>query len=151
MIIIRTKSKPLKKPSKLKRLQWKLEQYWQNIKDFFNPKNEWLYEDIPNHYMENDELIKMVLFKTLVNYVEVEKGLTHFEWKEGDGPIYKGIIEDCYEAITKTIPRIRKTLDGVPIPHEDNWKIYAELEETLESFEQKICESIVKIRGVLWT
>lgn len=151
MIIIRTKAKPVKEPSKLKCLQWKLEQYCQNIKDFFNPKNEWFYEDIPNHYMENDDLIKTVLFKTLVSYVEVEKGLTHFEWSEGNGPLYKEIIEDCYEAITKTIPETRKVLDEISIPHEDNWKLYVELEDKLKNVEQQVCEAIVKIRGVLWT
>lgn len=151
MNIIRTTS-PRKEPSKLKCLWWKIERKWQNICDFFNPKNEWFYEDIPNSYRDIDELIKIVLFKSLVNYVEVEKGLEHFEWSEKDGPMYKQLIQDCYKTIKVTIPELQKIMDGVVYPWtEDQWKVYSKASDKLEKLEQSTCETIVKIRGVLWT
>jgi len=152
MNIIRTVAEPLKKPSKLKCFWWKLERKWQNICDFFNPKNEWFYEDIPNHYVENNDLIKIVLYKTLVSYVEVEKGLQHSDWSEGDAPSYKELIEACYEGITVTLPELQKIMDSVHYPWtEDEWRLYSDTSDEFDKTEQLICETIVKIRGVLWT
>jgi hypothetical protein len=150
-IIIKTNSEPRKEPSKLKCFWWKIERKWQNICDFFNPKNKWFYQDIPNSYRDLDELLKIVLFKSLVSYVEVEKGLEHSDWSEGDGPMYKQLIESCYKSIKVTIPQFQKLMDETDIYDKEQWKIYSDASDMHDHLEQLTCETIVRIRGVLWT
>ena len=58
MIIIKRKVEPTKEPSRLKCLWWKIKGYWQNIKDFFNPKNEWFYERVFDTYLREIGKIK---------------------------------------------------------------------------------------------
>jgi hypothetical protein len=152
MKIIRSTVKR-KEPSKLKVIWWRIERRWQGLCDILNPRNKWLTRVIPNYYTENDHLIELVLFKILVNYVEVEKGLTHFEWTLRDGePNYKQLIENCYRDITVTIPNDEKKVKDILINHKDeDFKIYIDADDALSKLKQDTCETIVKIMRVLWT
>lgn len=142
-----------REPNKLKVIWQRMRYKWQALCDALNPKNKWLTKIIPNHYVENDQLIELVLFKVLVSYVEVEEGLTHFEWTVEDGELnYKQLIEDCYRNITVTIPAAQEKLNAMPIgsTYEDT-KSYIDADDDLEKLKQDTCETIVKIMGVLWT
>ncbi len=141
------------KISKIKLIWWWIERHWNIFENFLNPKNKWLTKIIPNHYTENDKLIELVLFKILVNYVEVEKGLTYFEWTVNDNePNYKQLIKNCYETITGTIPNIEKSLKNMKVGDTiKDCKSYMEVDDALEKLKQDTCETIVKIMGVLWT
>jgi hypothetical protein len=140
-----------KEPSKLKIIWWKVERKWQALCDVVNPKNKWLTKVIPNYYTENDHLIELVLFKILVNYVEVEKGLTHFEWAVKDGELeYKHLIEDCYRAITVTIPNTQERVDAM-LNTDEAVGLYIDADDALTKLKQDTCETIVKIMRVLWT
>lgn len=142
-----------KKPSKLKVIWWRIGWKWQALCDVINPKNKWLTKIIPNHYVENDQLIQLVLFKILVSYVEVEKGLTHFEWTVSDGELnYKEMIENCYQNITVTIPDAEAKLKNMSIGNTfDEIELYSNADDALAKLRQYTCETIVQIMGVLWT
>lgn len=59
---------------------------WYNIKCFFKPKQEWLTDIIPDTHCDKVELIPSLLFKCLVQYVEVEM---QNDWTHGIGYTYE--------------------------------------------------------------
>ena len=63
-------------------------QFWYDlhykVKCFFNPKQEWLTDVIPDTYCDKVELIPRLLFACLVDYVEVECKQDHVHDLEHD-------------------------------------------------------------------
>jgi hypothetical protein len=74
---------------------------WLSIKEFFSPKQRWLIKKIPNHWMDKPELIQLVLFETLIDYVENEEGLKdQFDFSED---LQAGYIEQEYVDNVKAV------------------------------------------------
>lgn len=51
-----------------------------NIKCFFFPRQRWLTKVIPNDWMDKPNLIDLVLFTSLEDFIEKEKGFETVEW-----------------------------------------------------------------------
>jgi hypothetical protein len=92
---------------------------WWSIRDFFNPKQEWLLRNVPNHWCDKVELIPLVMFEMLIHFVEDEKGLDgiwgpHYEendtWRSIREPVRKE-LEDAYNYIKTDRPLLQKALD----------------------------------------
>ena len=72
-----------------------------NINCFFNPKQEWLTDVIPDTFCDKVELIPRLLFKCLEHYVEVERkqGFVHdlgYDWAEElkDGSVTQDYVNN---------------------------------------------------------
>lgn len=49
------------------------------IRDWFNPQQRWLTRAIPREYTDKSELVPLVLFAILINFVEEEDGLAQLD------------------------------------------------------------------------
>lgn len=58
--------------------------WYKQVSSRLNPRQKWLTKTIPRTYCDKVELIPQLLFTCLVNYVEVEEGLSHLDtdWTE---------------------------------------------------------------------
>jgi hypothetical protein len=98
---------------------WWKEQFY-NIRDWFNPRQKWLIKKIPNHFCDKVELIPIILFEILVNFVEDEEGLESIwgerytgeseDWRLIREPIRKE-LEEIYDYIKNIRPQLQKELD----------------------------------------
>ena len=138
---------------------WRMK--WCEIRDWFNPKQEWLYDKIPNHWCDKVELTWICLSEMLIHFVEVEDGLesiwgerymddpyTSQAYMESREPVRKE-LEEIYEYIKTDRPQLHnelensypKPLDGgdlfdhvVPIVEEDG--------KTVKAYQMKSVEEI---------
>jgi len=69
-----------------------------NIRDYFFPKNKWLFKKIGNHYCDAYGLVDIILFEILVHFVEVDKGLDSI-WNDElyADDLEKGYITEEYK------------------------------------------------------
>lgn len=147
--------------------------FWKNLKyeirDFFFPRQRWLMKNVSNHWCDKVELIPIVLFEILVNFVEEEMGIVSWDWQEEVNLGYTSQeyadkvkqvekeIYDVYNYIKVTRPKLQKALDNSypPIGTEGSYKeLYAEtcsLETKLEDLDEWAMNSIIKNRQYLWT
>lgn len=62
--------------------------FWKDIKDhverFFFPRQRWLTKKISNQWCDKDELIRLLLFECLVDYVEGEKCFEVLSWDSAE-------------------------------------------------------------------
>lgn len=104
--------------------------FWKNIKTniscFFFPRQRWLTKKIPNQWCDKVELIRLVLFECLVDYVEGEKCFERLSWDDEEYKQYgirgeyifkekeklKGIIVNAYNYIKIERPKLEKDLDA---------------------------------------
>lgn len=151
-------------------MKYKIERIITNIKTFFNPRQKWLIKKIPNHWMDKDGLIELVLFECLIHYVEQEVGLQDkLDWDE---ELKNGFISEEYVANVKSIdgrlreaydyvkyerPKLQKALDD-SYPEFDAKGTYEELYGETNRLEQEICskdtkamQTIVELRQYMWT
>jgi hypothetical protein len=85
---------------------WWREQFWK-VRDYFNPRQKWLVKVIPKTYTDKVELVPLILFEILINFVEDEEGLDSIWSVEHINDPY---ISEDYRAIREPI---RKELDEV--------------------------------------
>jgi len=124
---------------------------WLSIKEFFSPKQRWLTKKIPNHWMDKPELIQLVLFETLIDYVENEEGLKdQFDFSEDLQAGYIGQeYVDNVKAVDGELRRVynyikneRKTLE-----ESYDYRVYEEMDKK----DMEAMTTIVKYSGYLWT
>jgi hypothetical protein len=125
---------------------------WLSIKDLFSPKQRWLTKKIPNHWMDKPELIQLVLFETLIDYVENEEGLKdQFDFSED---LQAGYIDQKYidnvKAVDGELRRVYNYIKNERQTLEENWDSYKDLQE-LERRDLEAMTTIVKYSGYLWT
>ena len=82
---------------------------WADIKYFFNPRQKWLTKKIPNHWCDKDELIRIVIFECLVDFVDGEKCFEVICWGENEedlkhyGENWQQVVQEKQEEKTKII------------------------------------------------
>lgn len=65
-------------------IQYDFREYKWAIYNFFRSSQHWLIKQIPRNYQDKPELIELLLFAILVDYVETEGGLKDidYDWSE---------------------------------------------------------------------
>ena len=152
---------------------------WTDIKCFFNPRQKWLTKKIPNHWCDKVELIRIVLFESLVHYVDEEKCFDVLAWDEEDiegcdlnlktffneKRERKAKILKCYDYITKQRPQLSADLDKaypefdiddmLQIRKTMNYlETYGEvnrIEALIEKLDNETISTILELRERLWT
>lgn len=124
---------------------------WSSIKDFFFPKQRWLTNKIPNHWMDKPELIQLVLFEILIDYVENEEGLQDqidFSAELAAGHIDQQYIDNV-KAVDGELRRVYNYIKNERKALEENynWKVY----EDMDKKDMDAMATIVKYSGYLWT
>jgi len=158
--------------------------FWSDLKykirDFFFPRQKWLTNCIPTNYTENDDLVEIILFKILQEFVEVEIGKKELfdpdrwknennEWTENQRK-FEEELKKHYVLLTQTLPELQKKEDeewekippfslneitsGKWIANNSYKKTYNGVdlaEKNKEDLKNKICEFVVKNRHLMWT
>jgi hypothetical protein len=72
-------------------------QYWK-IRSIFIDRNRWLRKEIPRTWCDKVELLPRIIFATLVDFVEKEKGLCQLDmdWAQelADGHVTQSYVDD---------------------------------------------------------
>lgn len=124
---------------------------------YFRPRQQWLVDKLPRQFCDKVELIPLVLFEILVNFVEDEEGLEGIwgdrylndEYSEDYRIIREPIrkeLEEIYEYIKKDRPELEKQLDlSYPKPL-DGGNFFDHITEVGEDgkkmYQMKSCEQI---------
>jgi len=98
---------------------------WYMFRDWFCPRQKWLIQKIPNHWIDKDTLWEICILEGIKHYVEQDSGLG---WEEGDyeksqnDPEYPEWqkkfdkeVKENYELIVRKLPALEKEL-------EEEWK-----------------------------
>jgi len=124
---------------------------WSSIKEFFSPKQSWLIKKIPNHWMDKPELIQLVLFETLIDYVENEEGLKdQFDFSEDLRAGYIGQeYVDNVKAVDGELRRVYNYIKNERQALEESYdyRVYDEMDKK----DMEAMTTIVKYSGYLWT
>lgn len=127
-------------------------------------KQKWLINSIPTKKVDNNDLVKTILFKVVTNFIENEKGLEKVLWDQDEG--HKKVLEELmkiYEWITEHRPLliniINQMEDNFPKieEHDSLWKFVnnnhigeiIKLKEKLLETDQNILKDIINIREYL--
>lgn len=125
-------------------------------------RQKWLTDKLKGEWMDKDRIIEIVLFESLIHYVEKEDDLVFDEknWAR---------LRDAGHTRQDTIDEIRKRYQELnqayhylknerpALQHQvDNWegtniKEFEALEGSLLSKDTEIMNTIVKYRGYLWS
>lgn len=141
---------------KLTNIYWWKNQYY-NLCAWINPRQKWLTKKIPNRFCDKVELIPLVLFEILVNFVEDEDGLESIwgnrylneEYSEDYRKIREPIrkeLEEIYEYIKTDRARLEKELDESYPKAINGGDLFDHLEEDdsngKKMYKLKSCEEI---------
>lgn len=149
---------------------------WQSVKDFFNPRQKWLTKVIPNHWCDKTELVPLLLFTILIDFVEKENGLDQLtvDWDSERTFVSQeyidavmtnyGELKDAYYYVKHERPNLQKAhLDSYPDidlsngrfstkePYEVAYRENNRLEKELQDKDMKAMMTIVKHYEILWT
>jgi hypothetical protein len=158
---------------------WYWNQLWWNIKCFFNPRQKWLLKKIPNHWCDKVDLIRIVLFESLVHYVDGEKCFDVLAWEEedieGSDLNWKTLLNEkqerkakilkCYDYITKQRPQLSIDLDKAypefdiddmlqvrkTINYLETYGEVIRIEALIEKLDKETLSTILELRETLWT
>jgi hypothetical protein len=160
---------------------WYWNQLWYNIKCFFNPRQRWLIKKIPNHWCDKVELIRIVLFECLVDFVDGEKCFEVLCWGENEedykhyGENWQQKVQEkqeekakilkCYDYITKQRPQLSIDLDKAypefdiddmlqvrkTINYLDTYGEVIRIEALIEKLDKETLSTILELRERLWT
>lgn len=109
------------KKLKYKMFWWEL---WWSIRDYFNPRQKWLFKKIGNSWKDKDQIIRETLFECLIHFVEEEKGLNGIWCEEYYGEAnlsekyieerkkVRDVLEYCYNYVKNERSIMEKGLDG---------------------------------------
>lgn len=161
---------------------WTSRYFWTEFKygisSFFNPRQKWLTSKIPKTYSDKVELLRIVCFECIVNFVEKEKCFEHINWESDEGhSIAASEIQKSYDMVKVEIPELEKLLEGsyknskvniLNMLEKDEGSNYynirkflpeeqkefnerLELSNKIETLTQEACMLIMKNRNYLWT
>lgn len=141
-------------------------------------RQKWLTDVIPDEWCDKVELVPLLLFTVLIDFVEGEKGTDQLnvDWSED---IAKGYItqeyvdsltaiyteiQDAYEYVKNERPILLKAFeDSFPdviiddkgirthLPYEEAYRENNRLEALLEKKDYDAMHAVIKHVGVLWT
>ena len=154
---------------------------WVDIKCLFNPRQKWLTKKIPNHWCDKVELIRIVLFECLVDFVDGEKCFEVLCWGENEedckqyGENWQQRVQEkqeekakilkCYDYITKQRPQLSIDLDKAypefdiddmlqvrkTINYLDTYGEVIRIEALIEKLDKETLSTILELRERLWT
>lgn len=150
---------------------------WQSVKDYFNPRQKWLTKVIPNHWCDKVELVPLLLFTVLTDFVENENGLSQLSinWETERAFVSQeyidnvmtsyGELKETYDYIKVDRPILEKAFyDSFPEidfsksgtfatkePFEIAYLENNRLEKELRDRDLKAMMTIVKHHELLWT
>jgi hypothetical protein len=151
---------------------------WQAVKDWFNPRQKWLTNVIPNHWCDKTQLVPICLFQILINFVEEENGLDQLnvDWEDeiknghcspeyvASVMLYCTELKAVYDYITAerlvleqafvdSYPEVDISGNGFSTkePFEVAYRENNRLEKLLEEKDMHAMMTIVKHRKILWT
>jgi len=149
----------------------------EKVLDRLFPKNKWIRSVIPNHYSDKPELIKDVLFASIVDFVEVENKNLRVDWysDKKDRKIWQQ-VKECYDFIVRELPVLEKRVDdlltetyysdeekskknqirdlfadGMGPVDEKKQQIIWDTERDIEKKTQDVLRKIIDVRMHLWT
>lgn len=140
----------------MKKFWWKMK--WWALRDWFNPKQKWLFRKIPNHWCDSVELIPLCIFEIFKHFVEEEDGLESIwgeryendeyiseDYRNAREPIRQE-LETVYEYVKNERTALQKQLENsYPTPiNGGNLFDYVSDETTSEVkyYTMKPCEEI---------
>jgi hypothetical protein len=168
------KIKTLKKPLRLSfkgkvysfyfSLRYRLRESKWAIYNYFRSSQHWLIKQIPRNYQDKPELITLLLFAILVDYVETEKGLNNidYDWEEelALGWVCQQYVEevqsrnkslmDTYNYIKFERPIMEKQLEKI-INDDEIEDQYFSYEQLCNEKDAQALQIIVKNAPFLWT
>lgn len=88
-------------------------------------KQKWLINNLPNHKITCDDLVRDCIYNILVHFIEVEQGLDDNYWLDDENGSVKEKLIKCYKWITEDrlilISKLEQTEKDFPIvPENDN-------------------------------
>jgi len=133
------------------------------FKDFFNPRNKWVYRAVSYHWQDKDTIIENVLFAAIVDYVENEKCFETTDWSYNEDFFDISIkIKEIYVWVKKHRVDLVKLLDELykkrsigklelilqPSPIDVEIET---LEYHIKTRDTKFLKWIIEYRDYLWT
>ena len=144
-------------------LRYKIREWYYWVKSWFKGPHNIIFLNIPPTWCDKDVLMRLVVFKLLVDYVEKERAVTRIVWDSCQEDIddfnkilkaYKWIkIErdiavKVYEDELERVYGHKSYRD--PTPAEDMKKV-RDAEMYYENKDQDILHDIIAVRRKLWT
>jgi hypothetical protein len=166
------------KPSILQKAKWKFQQVADHISNTLRPRQRWLTAKIPKSWCDKPELIELVLFEVLINFVEEEKGCKDaiFDWTEElkNGYVTQEYVDNvtataaelmmAYNYIKTERPLLQKQFeaampnttlldlnDKIQIIYDGDYKEATAIETAIETKDRLVLETIIKHYKFLWT
>jgi len=108
---------------KVKFVWWRLRDFWyEQVNSRWNPRQKWLTDKIPRTYCDKVELIPLLLYTCIIDFVEKEKALERIDWEgsfEGGAEFREKLVE-CYDWAKKGREEHQKRSDAArPEPLRD--------------------------------
>lgn len=124
-------------------------------------QQKWLTDKIKGDWMDKDHIIGIVLFESLIHYVEKENGLNLPQYDWYDDLRKNHVTQEQVNVFKKRQKELKNAYlylknERPALEHQvENWdgtnvNEYLTLEESLFKKDTKIMNIIVKYRGYLW-
>lgn len=124
-------------------------------------QQKWLTDKIKGDWMDKDQIIGIVLFESLIHYVEKENGLNLPQYDWYDDLRKNHVTQEQVNVFKKRQKELKNAYlylknERPALEHQvENWdgtnvNEYLTLEESLFKKDTKIMNIIVKYRGYLW-
>ena len=150
---------------------YKIRRIWDEIRWWWNPRQKWLIDKIPNHWIDKDTLWEICILEGIKHYVEKDGGLDHYESSQNDTSYpewqkkFDREVKTMYDYITVMLPILDKELEDAwkKVPHfdlkninekTDYEKIYGEVdqkEKEITNLKTEIMVWAVTNREKIWT
>lgn len=135
---------------------WRIKDIYYNIRDFLFPRQMWVLDCLPNNWRDKDEVIRLVLFECVLNYIEEEKGLEWVAWLDEKEKGFKKKLVEIYSYIKFGREALNLQLNNsYPEKGEDGDYnvIYAEvnrIEGIIKEKDEEYLKWILENKGSLW-
>ena len=144
-------------------IKFDLREYKWKIYNYFRSSQHWLIKKIPRSYQDKVELVPLILFEILIDFVENENGLEDLDYDYTDD-IAAGYVNAEQIAESKTrneellaaynFARFEKQLMEAEITrksHSFDARGFLDCQEIMNQKEQEAMMTIVKYSRYLWT
>jgi hypothetical protein len=125
-------------------------------------QQKWLTDNLKGEWIDKDQIIEIVLFKSLIHYVEKEDGLNDYAYDFSEGleqgyvrqdtvdtiKLRQKELNDAYIYLKNERPALKNQVDewdGTNIVE------FIALEDLLLDKDTEVMNTIVKYRGHMWT
>lgn len=166
------------KVSILRKVKWKLRDFKDKVSCTFRPRQKWLTDKIPKSWSDKTEIIPLLLFACLIDFVDNEKGIDQMN-TDWDEELKHGFISQEYvdsimstckelfsaynyvknerpvlqERLSKAYPDLNFGENGISsdIPYKVLYKEVNRIEKEIEKKDMKAMQTIVKHHQFMWT